>query len=63
MKCSFCEQPLVCKECGQRFEPPGGQTRLAMYQPDMEITCPECKHVLVCKWCGYAYGEDDGEET
>ena len=63
MKCSFCEQPLVCKSCGKAFQPKQGETHLGAYQPDMEISCPECQHVLACKSCGYVYGEDQDEDT
>jgi rubredoxin len=63
MKCSFCEQPLVCKSCGQPFRPNQSETHLGAYQPDMEIACPECQHVLTCKMCGYVYGEDQEEDN
>jgi hypothetical protein len=65
IKCSFCEQPLVCKACGRPFQPRRGETHLAVYQPDMTIACPECQKQLICKACGFVYGEDDedAEET
>jgi hypothetical protein len=62
IKCSFCEQPLVCKACRKPFHPRRGETHVGVYQPDMQISCPECQKVLVCQVCGYAYGEDDGDE-
>jgi hypothetical protein len=62
IKCSFCEQPLVCNHCGKSFRPRHGETHVAVYQPDMEISCPECQHRLVCRACGFVYGETEGEE-
>lgn len=59
IKCSFCEQPLVCKSCGRPFRPKSGETHVGIYQPDMEVSCPECQKVLVCKACGYVYGSDE----
>jgi hypothetical protein len=61
MKCSFCEQALVCKSCGKPFQPRRAATHVAAYQPDMEVSCPECQEVLVCKVCGYVYGEQTEE--
>jgi len=51
--------PLACKACGQSFKPKQRETLTAVYQPDMQIACPECHAVLTCKWCGYVYGEED----
>jgi hypothetical protein len=62
IKCSFCEQPLICKSCSRPFRPRHGETHVGAYQPDMEVSCPECKEVLVCKACGYIYGEDEEAE-
>ena len=62
MKCSFCEQPLACKDCGKPFQPKKGETHLAAFQPDMEVYCPECEQVLVCKACGYVFGSVEEEE-
>jgi hypothetical protein len=62
MKCSFCEQPLVCKACGRAFHPRRGETHVGVYQPDMAILCPECQKPLACKACGYVYGEDEEDE-
>lgn len=62
MKCSFCEQPLICKSCGRPFHPRGSEGHVAVYQPDMIVYCPECKAMLVCKSCGYAYGEEEEDE-
>jgi len=62
MKCSFCDQPLVCKACNHPFHPRQAAPHLAAYQPDMQVSCPECHKVLVCKLCGYIYGEEE-EET
>ncbi len=61
MKCSFCEQPLACKACGQPFRPRGSEGHVGAYQPDMEVLCPECQKVLACKACGYVYGEPEAE--
>jgi hypothetical protein len=61
MKCSFCEQPLVCKSCKKSVRPRRDETHLAVYQPDMEISCPECQELLVCQACGYVYGEPEEE--
>ena len=61
IKCSFCEQPLMCKACGHPFRPRHGETHLGIYQPDMEVSCPDCQTVLVCKLCGFIYGEDQAE--
>lgn len=65
VKCSFCEQTLVCKSCKQPFQPKQGQGEnlIAAYQPDMQVACPECQNTLVCKSCGFVYGEDEEEET
>jgi hypothetical protein len=65
MKCSFCEQPLICKACGRPFHARSGETHVAVYQPDMAIACPHCEKQLVCKACGFVYGEDEeiAEET
>jgi hypothetical protein len=63
MKCSFCEQPLVCKSCRRPFQPRKGETHLGAYQPDTQVSCPECQKVLTCAACGYVYGEDEGEEA
>jgi rubredoxin len=62
MKCSFCEQPLVCKSCRRPFHPRKGETHLGAYQPDTQVACPECQKVLTCAACGYVYGEDEGKE-
>jgi hypothetical protein len=59
IKCSFCEQPLLCKACGKPFRPRRSETHVGVYQPDMEIYCPECQQVLVCKVCSYSYGGTD----
>ena len=63
MKCSFCEQPLVCKACRQPFRPASGESHFAIYQPDVEVLCPSCQNVLTCLACDYVYGETDEEET
>ena len=62
MKCSFCDLPLACKHCRKPFEPRQRATLIAVYQPDMQIACPECQAVLVCKLCGYVYGDPDAED-
>jgi hypothetical protein len=62
MKCSFCERPLVCKECGKPFRTRLRETHIAVFQPDMAISCPECQRLMVCKSCGYAYGEEEEDE-
>jgi hypothetical protein len=62
IKCSFCEQPLVCKHCRTPFRPRSGSAHVGVFQPDMEVDCPACQKVLVCQLCGFAYGEPD-EET
>jgi hypothetical protein len=62
MKCSFCDEPLVCKACSRPFHPHQAAHHAAVYQPDMQVTCPECHQPLVCKACGYAYGEEEKEE-
>lgn len=64
LKCSFCERPLICKHCKQPFRPTRPESHAALYQPDMEVSCPECQQVLVCRWCDYVYGEtkEEGEE-
>jgi hypothetical protein len=40
-----------------------GETHVAVYQPDMAISCQECHTLLVCKACGYAYGEEEEEDS
>jgi hypothetical protein len=62
MKCSFCEQTLVCKYCRLPFQPRKGETHLGAYQPDTQVACPECQKVLTCAACGFVYGEDLSEE-
>jgi DNA-directed RNA polymerase subunit RPC12/RpoP len=62
MKCSFCEEPLVCASCKQPVRPRHGETHVAIYQPDMQVACPECQKVLVCRACGFVYGEQQEEE-
>jgi hypothetical protein len=59
IKCCFCEQPLVCRECRRPFTPRSGETHLGVYQPDVAVACPECQKTLACKACGYVYGESD----
>jgi hypothetical protein len=61
LKCSFCEQPLVCKACHRPFQPRSGETHLGLYQPDMAVSCPECQKPLVCKVCGFAFGGDEAD--
>jgi hypothetical protein len=34
----------------------------AVYQPDMQVSCPECQKQLICKLCGYVYGEELEED-
>ena len=63
LKCSFCEEPLVCASCKKPMRPRGSEAHAAVYQPDMEVLCPECQQVLVCRACGFVYGEPGGEET
>ena len=63
IKCSFCEQPLVCKACGRPFRAQRGETHVGLYQPDMAVACPECQKLLVCRACGFAYGEDDDDKS
>jgi hypothetical protein len=63
MKCSFCEQPLLCKACKRPVQPRRGDTHLALYQPDTQVYCPECQTVLVCKACGFVYGQQEEEES
>lgn len=64
MKCSFCEQALVCKACGRAFHPRTGEAHLGAFQPDAVVSCPECQHTLQCKACGYVYGTpEDGQEA
>ena len=63
MKCSFCEQPLVCKACKQPFHPREGQVHLALYQPDVQVHCPECRKVLICKACGFVYGQEEEDDS
>ena len=63
MKCSFCEQMLVCKACHRPFRPRSGEVHVGVYQPDLEIRCPECQKVLVCNGCGFAYGTEDDRDV
>jgi len=62
MKCSSCEQLLICKSCERPFQPRSAEAHMAAYQPDMEVICPECEEVLVCKACGYVFGEVQEDE-
>ena len=63
MKCSFCEQPLVCQACKQPFQPRDGQVHLALYQPDVQVYCPECQKILICKACGFVYGQEEEDDS
>lgn len=56
VKCSFCEEPLICKSCNRPFHAKKGETHVGLYQPDTEVSCPECQKVLVCKHCGFVFG-------
>ena len=62
MKCSFCENPLVCRHCSKPFHPRSGEAHLATFQSDMEVSCPECQHVLSCKVCGFVFGSDQEDD-
>lgn len=62
MKCSFCEQPLVCKGCNRPFRPRLGETHQGAYQPDTIVSCPECQKTLACKAYGFVYGEDEDKD-
>jgi hypothetical protein len=62
IKCSFCEQTLVCKMCKKLFRPRRGETYVGVFQPDMAISCPECQKTLVCQACGYSYGKEEESE-
>lgn len=59
IKCSFCEQPLVCAACGRPFVPSSPESYAALSQPDMALFCPACEAQLVCKACGFVYGEEE----
>ncbi len=63
MKCSFCEQVLVCKACRQPVPSTRSETLLGLYQPDSTVTCPQCHKVLVCKVCGFVYSQEDKDEA
>ncbi|MCI0458130.1 MAG: hypothetical protein L0Z62_14295 [Gemmataceae bacterium] len=64
MKCSFCEQPLVCQSCRRPFHPRSSEAHLGAFQPDTQVACPECQKVLICAACGFVYGEtSDSEES
>lgn len=63
IKCSFCEQALQCNHCGKPFRPRRGETHVGVYQPDMEVSCPECQHKLVCKACGFVYGGEEEDDA
>jgi len=62
IKCSFCENQLVCKSCSKPVHPPTDSAHLSIYQPDVSVACPECHKLLVCKTCGYVYAEQDDKE-
>jgi hypothetical protein len=61
MKCSFCEQPLVCKYCRRAFHAHSEQAHVGVFQPDTQVACPECQKVLTCAACGFVYGETGGD--
>jgi uncharacterized protein YbaR (Trm112 family) len=61
VKCSFCEQPLVCHACKRPFQARTPEGHVAVFQPDMQILCPGCQQTLICRACGYVYGEPTGE--
>ena len=64
MKCTSCEQPLVCAECGKAFRAPDESVYRATHEPESAVTCPVCEAPLVCRLCGYAYsGEADRADT
>ena len=62
IKCSFCELPLACKACGKPFQPRSSEAHIAVYQPDMQVSCPECGKMLTCRECGFVYGEEEDNE-
>jgi hypothetical protein len=63
MTCSFCEEPLACKNCRRPFHPKSGESHQGVYQPDTQVYCPECQTVLACAVCGYVYGDDGRPDT
>ena len=66
VRCSFCEQPLLCKACNRPFVPRDLDTHRALYQPEYLVVCPDCheptrirhttlddgKRIRVCQHCG-----------
>src|SRR5262245_53707372 len=62
INCSFCEQPLTCKNSRRPFKPRSADPHLTVFQPDMHLLCPECHTVLTCQACGYVYGTVEDEE-
>lgn len=60
MRCSYCERPLICKECGLEFEPRDQEQYEALSRPEEPLICQGCDAVLICHWCKTPYdGEGD----
>jgi hypothetical protein len=62
IKCSHCEQPLACKSCHKLFHPRRSETHVGVYDPALEVDCPECGKVLICRACGFVYGEQSVDD-
>lgn len=60
--CAYCEQPLICEECGAYYSPPSQENYDALSRPEVPIECPECGAVLVCHWCKSRYDGFEGGE-
>ena len=61
MKCSFCERPLVCRECQKPYKPASEEEYRANFEPETSIYCPHCENLLVCNACGVPCGPVEDE--
>lgn len=60
-KCTECEFPLVCNDCGHTYRI-GSQREYEAFFDHLEpVYCPECHHLLVCRYCGHSYDSDQQE--
>ena len=58
MKCAYCENPLICEDCGVTFLTNTPESYEAISRCEEAIFCPNCEALLTCHWCKTPY---DGE--
>jgi hypothetical protein len=62
MKCSFCDAPLVCRECRRTYRPSSEAEYQANFEPETPVYCPHCEKLLVCNACGVPCGPVEDED-